>query len=228
HPYEQRLAEIAIPGSLSGSPVATALSNLIDPLEGKLGSINPGDSNTKIIGGTLVYNGQLIVSAYSYYDGAGTQSKSTFTRPTDLNVKGQVVGPVKIGSQYPGWVDKYATLIPQEWQGVFNAPAFAGGSGGAINSLPSWGPSLSAFNPDLVAGSANLPATLVLGYPYGHALANDSVPNALWSQSDVVTGAVFVPGTRSVLFFGKHGLGAYCYGPGTSSQSQAGQPADGG
>jgi hypothetical protein len=31
-----------------------------------------------------------------------------------------------------------------------------------------------------------------------------------------------------VLFFGKHGLGAYCYGPGTSNQSQAGQPADGG
>ena len=52
--------------------------------------------------------------------------------------------------------------------------------------------------------------------------------NALWSQSDHVTGAVFVNGTRTVLFFGRHGKGAYCYGPGTSNQSQAGQPADGG
>jgi len=228
HPYEQRLAEIAVPSSLSGSPVATALSNLIDPLEGKIGSINPGDSNTKIVGGTLVYNGQLIVSAYSYYDGAGTQSKSTFTRPMELTSTGQVVGPIKIGSLYPGWVDKFASLIPAEWQAAFGGPAFAGGAGGAINALQSWGPSVSVFDPASVLSGNGVPATVVLGYPIAHPLADPNAANTLWSQSDVVTGVVFVPGTRSVLFFGLHGQGAYCYGPGTSSQSQAGQPADGG
>jgi len=214
HPYEQRLAEIAIPASFAGSPVATALSNLIDPLEGKLGSINPGDPNTKIIGGTLVFNGQLIVSGYSYYDGAGTQNASAFARPTDLTVRGQVVGPVKIGSQYPGWVDKFAALIPPEWQPNFNAPAFAGGAGGAINSLQSWGPSVSVFDPAMVARGGAVPATVVLGYPQAHPLADTSSGNPFWSQADVVTGVVAVPGTRSILFFGKHGMGAYCYGPG--------------
>jgi hypothetical protein len=228
HPYEQRLAEIAIPSSLSGSPIATALSNLIDPLEGKIGSINPGDSNTKIVGGTLVYNGRLIVSAYSYYDGAGTQNVSTFARPTDLSSTGQLVGPVKIGSQYPGWVDKYAALIPAEWQGTLGGPALAGGAGGAINSLQSWGPSVSVFDPSRIGTTSPVPATVVLGYPQAHPLGGPTAANALWSQSDVVTSVIFVPGTRSVLFFGLHGQGAYCYGPGTSNQSQAGQPADGG
>jgi hypothetical protein len=32
-----------------------------------------------------------------------------------------------------------------------------------------------------------------------------------------LTGVVFPPGTRSVLYFGKHGLGDYCYGTGGSS-----------
>ena len=228
HPYEQQLAEIAIPSSLSGSPIATALSNLIDPLEGKIGSINPGDSNTKIVGGTLVYNGRLIVSAYSYYDGAGTQNVSTFARPMDLSSTGQLVGPVKIGSQYAGWVDKFASLIPAEWQATLCGPALAGGAGGAINSLQSWGPSVSVFDPSRVGTTSPVPATVVLGYPQAHPLADPTAANALWSQSDVVTSAVFVPGTRSVLFFGMHGQGAYCYGPGTSNQSQAGQPADGG
>jgi hypothetical protein len=41
HSYEQRLAEIAIPSSFTGSPIATALSNLIDPLEGKIDASIP-------------------------------------------------------------------------------------------------------------------------------------------------------------------------------------------
>ena len=31
-----------------------------------------------------------------------------------------------------------------------------------------------------------------------------------------------------MLFFGRQGVGTFCYGPGTSNQSQAGQPADNG
>src|SRR5258708_2780390 len=72
HPYEQRLAEIAIPSSFTGTPTATALSNLIDPLEGKLDSVNPppADTNQKLLGSALVYNNQLSLCGFSYYDGA--------------------------------------------------------------------------------------------------------------------------------------------------------------
>jgi hypothetical protein len=39
---------------------------------------------------------------------------------------------------------------------------------------------------------------------------------------------VFPENSRSVLFFGRQGLGDFCYGPGTGDQSQVGKPADGG
>jgi hypothetical protein len=216
HPYEQKIAEVAIPQSLSGTPIATALQNLIDPLEGKLSSINPSDPNSKIIGSAFVHSNQLYLGAFSYYDGAGTQTKSQFVRPTNLSTSGQVQGPFTVGNKYPGWVDKYATQIPTEWQSIFGGQVFVGGSGGAINSLQSWGPSVSAINP--IAGS--IPATLVLGYPYGNSLGSDSA-NPYWGQSSVVFGVVFPQGTRSVLFFGKHGLGAFCYGTGAECNDPA-------
>ena len=227
HPYEQRIAELAIPASLTGSPTATALSNLIDPLEGRLGSINPSDPNSKIIGSALVYNNQLFIGAFSYYDGAGTQTKSEFSRPLSLSTTGQVTGPVKVGSNYPGWVDKYAALIPPEWQALFGGPAFAGGTLGAINSLQSWGPSATVFNPTDVNSLSTVPGTIVLGYPYGSPLADTTVGNQYLSQADFITGMAFPVGTRSVLFFGKHGLGNYCYGTGGSSGGNCYDPDDG-
>ena len=42
-----------------------------------------------------------------------------------------------------------------------------------------------------------------------------------------VNGVLFADGTRSVLFFGKKGLGPYCYGEGTSDSSLNGQPVPG-
>jgi hypothetical protein len=228
HPYEQKVAEVRIPSSFTGTATATVLQNFVDPLEGKLNSINPGDPNSKVIGSAFVYNSQLYLGAFAYYDGAGTQTKSQFVRPTNLSTKGQVLGPFTIGNKYPGWVDKYATLIPSEWQSSFGGSVMVGGSGGAINSLQSWGPSLSVINPLNIGASNPVPATIVVGYPYGNPLDSATVGNPLWSTSDVIAGVVFAGGTRSILFFGKHGSGDYCYGPGTSDPSLAGKPADGG
>jgi len=220
HPYEQRIAEIAIPAVLTGNPVATALSNLIDPLEGKLGSINPSDPNTKIVSASLVIGPTLYIGAYSYYDGAGTQTKSYFARPSLLSTTGSVVGPARVGSNYQGWVDRVAAPVPADWQAALGAPAFAGGGGGAINSNQSWGPSLSVFNPAQIGSVDPVPATLVLGYPIAHPLADTSVGNAFWSQADTIAGVVAIPGTRSVLFVGYHGMGNYCYGTGAECGDQ--------
>jgi hypothetical protein len=214
HPYEQRLAEIAIPSSLTDSPVAAALSELVDPFEGRLREINPSDPNSKILASALVYDGRLYLGAYSYYDGAGTQRKSAFARPTSLLATGQVIGPVAIGSNHPGWVSRVAAIVPSEWQAALGGPAFAGGGGGAVNAVQSWGPAISVFDPVRVGTVDPVPAALILGYPMAHPLADTSVGNALWSQIDTVAGVVAVPGTDSLLFFGKHGMGKYCYGTG--------------
>ena len=65
------LAEVAVPQSFSGTPTATVLQNLTDPLEGKLGSINPSDPNSKIIGSAFVYNDRLYLGAFSYLTAPG-------------------------------------------------------------------------------------------------------------------------------------------------------------
>ena len=46
------------------------------------------------------------------------------------------------------------------------------------------------------------------------------------SQADFITGMVFPSGTRTVLFFGKHGMGNYCYGTGGSSGGDCFDPDD--
>jgi hypothetical protein len=228
HPHEQKMIEIAIPSNISttNTPVATNLTNLIDPLEGLLPQINPSDPNTKFIGAALVYNSKLYIGGVSYYDGAGTQTKSYFSRSLNLSVTGTVAGPAQVGSTYPGWVNRVATLIPTEWQGLFGGPALGGGGGGAIASLQSWGPSASVFDPSLIINSqSQITATNVLGYPFGNPLGDTTVGNSLWSISDNVGGMIFVPNTRSLLYFGYHGSGNYCYGPGTADPNLAGQPA---
>lgn len=227
HPYEQSIAEIAIPLSFSGTPNAAALQNLTDPLEGKIGSINPSDPNTKILAAALVYNGKLYLGAYSYYDGAVTQTRSFFVRPTNLATKGQVQGAFQVGNTYPGWVDKYATTIPPEWHSAFGGQAFVGGAGGAINAVQSWGPSVSVINPSDIGAREPVPASLVLGYPISNPLNPATVANIYWSQTDLVTGVIFPSGTRSVLFFGKHGMGAYCYGTGGRNGGDCYDPDDG-
>jgi hypothetical protein len=227
HTWHQRSAEISIPAVVNSTNVsslntATLLQNFADATEGKLNQINPNDPNSKKIGGQLVYNNKLYVSAYSYYDGASTQSSSHFVRPTSLSTTGQVSGPVRVGSQYPGFVSGYMTHIPSEWQSLFGGPALTGNCCLAIVSVQSSGPAASVFNPSNVGVSNPVPATPVVGYPYSHPLADWGTTNQYFNGTTQVTGIVFPSGTRSVLFFGRHGVGTFCYGTG----AECNDPAD--
>ena len=236
HDWHQFSAEISIPtpakgSTLSSLPRATLIQPFGDPTEGKLGQINPNDPNSKKIGGHLVYNGNLYVTGWSYYDGSGTQNASHFRRPLNLSSSGQVVGPVRVGSQYPGFVHGYMTLIPPEWRASFGGPALTGHGGAAIDSLQSAGPAASVFDPEKIGTVNPVPATPVVGYPLANSLAGKGGAqtgggNAWWGSSSQVRGVVFPDGTRSVLFFGRHGSGAYCYGTGGTS-GQCYDPADG-
>ncbi|MCC7185784.1 MAG: hypothetical protein IT185_06055, partial [Acidobacteria bacterium] len=228
HDWHQRSAEISIPEvinnpNLTGLATATLLQSFGDPTEGKLGQINPSDPNSKKVGGHLVYNGSLYVTGWSYYDGAGTQSASHFRRPLSLSSSGQVVGPVRVGSQYPGYVHGFMTTIPPEWQSAFGGPALTGHGGASIASIQSNGPAASVFDPARIGTVSPVPATPVVGYPLAQSLARryganeTGAANAYWLATDSVDGAAFPVGTRSVLFFGRHGQGAYCYGTGGTS-----------
>jgi hypothetical protein len=231
---QQWLGEISIPtlqssSTIGGLAVSKALQALSDPSQGTLNNINPTDPNPHKLGGVLVSGNNLYFTAYSYYDGNVTQKTSQFVRPVNLSTTGQVQGPFTVGTQYQGFVDGYMTWIPSEWQALFGGPALVGNCCLAITSAQSNGPAASVYNPANVGTSSPVPATPVVGYPYSNPLGTGwGTQSTLYNGTTHIRGIVFPPGTRSVLFFGRHGTGSFCYGPGTSNQSLAGQPADGG
>ncbi len=228
HDQRQPSVEVKIPAlvnstDLSKLATATLLQSFADPTEGKLSSINNSDPNAKKIGGHLVYKGKLYVTGYSYYDGSGTQSTSHFSRPLDLSAKGQVVGPVRVGSQYPGFVHGYMTPVPAEWQSAFGGPVLTGHCCLSITGHQSNGPAVSVFDPEKIGQVSPVPATAVLGYPYPQILGpGETTGNRYFNLATKIKGVVFPNGTRSVLFFGRQGTGKYCYGEG----STCGDPSD--
>ena len=245
HTWYQYTAEVSIPSpvnstNISTLPTATLLQPLTDALDGKRTSVNPSDPNAQNIGGYLVYNGNLVVSVYSYYDGSGTQSASHFVRPLNLSTTGQVKGPFRVGTLYPGFVSGYMNSVPTEWQSLLGGPDLTGNCCLNIISEQSSGPSVSVFSPSDLGGTNPTPATELLGYPistplagYGSTFTQPTTATApasgsYFNGSTKITGIVFPNGSRSVLFFGRQGLGKFCYGEGTSNSSLAGQPADGG
>jgi len=227
HPYGQLSAEVSIPALVNSSTLtalntATLLQQFGDPTNGKLNSVNPSTGSPNYIGGQLVYNSQLIVSVYTYYDGSGTQNSSHFVASLNLSNESQVTGPFQVGTQYPGFVSAYMTPVPTEWQGPLGGPALTGNCCLNIISEQSNGPAVSAFNPAQLGVVIPAPATPLVGYPLSNPLGTGwGTQSNLFNGTTQITGIVFPPGTRSVLFFGSQGTGPFCYGVGTSSQSQA-------
>lgn len=220
HDWHQLSAEIRIPtivnsGDINSLATATMLQSFKDPTEGKLGSIDATNSNPKKTGGHLVYNGKLIVTGYSFYDASGTQSTSHSTRPLSLSTTGQVKGPYLLGSD-PHFVGGYMTLVPSEWQTLFGGPALTGMCCLSIASVQSNGPSISVFDPNQVGQVTPVPATRLLGYPLAYPLRPATSTNNYYNLATKITGVVFPVETRSVLFFGRQGVGTYCYGEGAA------------
>jgi hypothetical protein len=215
HDVHQRVAEISIPqvvnsSSLSALPTATLRQNFADVLEGRGSQIGSG-SDVKI-GGMLVNGNSLIISAFLYYDGSGSQTLSHFKSGLNLATTGDVQGPYRLGSAGAGYVSGYMTPIPPEWLSLFGSPALTGNCCLSIIGRTSSGPAVSAFNPAHVASQNPVPATELLGYPLEHSLAPFDSKNALFNGTTKMGGVAFPKGTRSVLFVGRHGTGPYCYG----------------
>ncbi|MFO7303787.1 MAG: hypothetical protein DIU54_015385, partial [Acidobacteriota bacterium] len=220
HSYCQHVAEWRVP-SLGG--VAPLLQNPVDPTGGRLQQINPQDPNSKAIGGLLVVGDRLVVSGFSTYDGSGSAVASHFVRSTTLGAGG-TTGPFRVGDRNPAFYAGYMGRIPSAWQSAFGGDTLTGQCCLSIITRTSFGPSVSVVNSaDLVAGRNPTPATMLVGYPEGHTtLGGGDRQSNVFSLTSRVTGVVFPENTASVLFFGRHGTGPYCYGEG----SACGDPED--
>jgi hypothetical protein len=221
------VAEISIPepkiaDNVASLETARFIQNFSDPLEGKRDSVNPGSRNPKQIGGLLVHQGKLIVSVNSVYDAGSKQDTSHFSRSKDLLASDTLFGPVKVGKTYPGWVGGYMSDIPRQWQAELGGQALTGKFGLAIIGLQSWGPTVTAFNPDFDSDD-NADGKLLLGYPANQSILGGGydVQSEFFNGSSKGSGIVIPNNSSSLLFFGRHGYGRFCYGTG----KECGDPA---
>ena len=231
HPYQQQVAEISIPAL---GETAVIIQPFTDLSEGRMLSVgqSPCCDNPQV-GGLLVYKGQLYESVYLYYDGTASQVLSHFTSGLDLLVRSDISGPYQIGAyglvpgqNTAGFVDGWMVHVPSEWQSALGGPVLVGQCCIPIISRTSLGPSAFAIDPAQI-GSTPAPAVPLLYYTGQHVLP-DQGGLSLANVTTQMGGAVFPEGTRSLLFFGRIGLGKYCYGEGTSDKSLdgTGPPAD--
>ncbi len=217
HDHHQRTAEIIIPatlgtGSVDDLPRSVYVQPPADATNGGLPRIaDPELDGYGRIGGYLVVDGQLVISGYHYYDASNSQTQSHFVTDTTFS---QTTDPFTMsGDVPPRWLGGPMATIPSAWQSAFGGDSYLTGLAGiSIVSNSSVGPSAATFAADDVAGANS--ATLVVGYPLSQPLDVPEQQSDLWNLTSEVRGVTFPNGTDSVLFFGSHGTGAYCYGTG--------------
>ena len=189
--------------------MATFIQNYTDPTGGTANQI--GDCyNGCFMGGQLIYNNNLYLTAFSYYDAAFTANKSIWRHNLTLSNQSGRVGPVAAGPGNQGTYNQYMDNVPSAFQSMLGGPAVIGGCCFSIISRTSLGPALYAFDPE------NLGTVVPLvGYPDGHQTLNAWGASGAHPEANPTTkmGAVsFVEGTDTVLFVGTTGKGQYCYG----------------
>lgn len=215
HDWHQMVAEVAVPAirrgpQLADLDIAQVIQPFADPLEGRLPQVGP---QTNKIGGLLPYRGTLYLSAYRYYDGDGNASLSHFASGLDLGASGDVRGPYAL-TYPPGFTAGYFGLVPPRWQAKLGGPVLTGQCCIPIISRSSFGPAVFTIDPTRLGTSNPLPAVPLVFYDQQHTLDGYDVQSTLFNASTSMGGVVFPEGSRSVLFFGRQGLGPYCYGEG--------------
>ncbi|MBI5501977.1 MAG: hypothetical protein HY907_17165 [Deltaproteobacteria bacterium] len=233
HDWNQWVAEVSIPepsgaASFDELPVASVLQDMREITEGHLAEIGAAGAPVQYgkIGGLLVVGDALIGTAYSWYDAAIEAELSHFRSGLELAAAGDFAGMFKVGERNPGFLAGYMAVVPERWRALLGGPCVTGQAAVPIISRSSQGPALFAFGPAELSEASEAAAIWLVGYPQEHPTLGDwtntTMPNPAYNMGSTVKGVVIPDGTRSVLFFGKTGLGIPCYGLGTDDPSLAG------
>jgi hypothetical protein len=212
------VAEIAIPAPLaeptSKLNTAALIQGFADPSEGRFNKFGMNR-----IGGLLVVGSKLVFDGYIFYDATNTQTRSHFIRSTNLSAGGSVQGPFENSfTTTAGLLDGYMANVPAAWQALLGGTALTGNCCLSIIGRTSWGPAVFSFTPgDL---KDKFPVRPLAYYTMEHPTLGNGTPptpnSALFTLADTIKGVAMPDGHRSVLFFGGHGAGAWCYGNGTA------------
>lgn len=230
HDHQQQVTEVSIPEIVQSNTLADLqtgkiLQSFADATNGKMYSLDTGSIK---IGGLLVYNNRLLGTAYSYYDGDNSQKQSHFSGSLDLSRVSKVRGMFSVGNVGAGFVSGYMASVPVAWQKVFGGHVLTGNCCLAIAGRTSLGPAAFVFNPEDLGkksssvstgpSSADLTPTSaqpLVYYPITRPnLGKWGETSSVYNGSTMVRGVVWPAQTSSVIFFGTHGVGNYCYGTG--------------
>ena len=220
-----RLAEVNIPapvnsGDVNALPFASFLQGFYDPTEGNLWQVAADGAS---IDGILVHGDRLYGSASIYYDANNTQRVSHYSRSTDLSAPSFAGMAPVWQSDMTGFVSGFMANVPAEWQQKLGGPAVTGQCCLPIVWRTSWGPSAFAWNPQQLTGGNLVPATPLLYYPGAHpTLGHWDGSGATYGGTTQINGVAIIAGTRTALYFGRNGVGPFCYGNGTSDKGLVG------
>lgn len=228
HDNEQKIAEITIPElkpfAFTGMNLAKIVQNFYDPTDGKFAAISTSRYYSKVAG-LLVWRDKLITSMYHYYDASGTQKASHFVSARDLSISNDAVGPFKVGNLKTGYTSGYMTAVPNSWRDLLGTPALVGNCCIPIISRTSFGPSIFGFDPDNLGTIDPVPAVPFVYYPESNPLSEYNSTSPMFNGTTQIYGVAFPEGFRSILFFGRHGTGPFCYGstcfPGAGQSNHA-------
>jgi len=214
---DQTVAEVSIPAirnsnDLNDLATATVLQGFTEITEGKIDTVS-SDSAGNNIGGLMVYKGKLYGTAYSYYDADRATILSHFVSSLNLSLQGDAKGMYEVGDVGAGYVAGHMAPIPPEWQASLGGNAITGQGMIPITGRTSPGPAAFSFDPEDLGQKDPVPASPLVYYTLSNPLAPLKEQSELYNKATKMAGAVFPGGTRSLLFFGTHGIGPFCYGP---------------
>jgi hypothetical protein len=224
--FDGKVGQIQIPTTFVKSStwedlvVANVLQPFRDVTDGEY-SRNPssiGDiSSGAPIYGLLSYNNKLIVGVTIYY--STTQEGSHGVSSLNLSEPSDFRGFFKFSSSItakPRALGGEMNLIPAEWQAALGGKAMTGNQAVPLISATSAGPAVTVFDPDQISSSAPIDGNTLMYYPLSSPVCGAegcvSTSNPVYNGSSMIRGRAIIPGTRSLLFFGKHGLGEFWYG----------------
>ena len=188
--------------------------NLSKSIQSSIPNFPLNTTNGVNIGGLEVVDNELIGTFWEYY--AGSRSDfSHFTLSSTNLATANVEGLYQVGDASGGYVGGYMTAVPEQWQDELGMPYLTGQAAINIISQTSAGPAAFGFDPDTL-GSGTAPAINYLSYPLAHPLAPVSSTNPLFNLASEITGVIFPENSDSIIFFGRHGTGQYCYGTGSA------------
>jgi hypothetical protein len=224
HDYTDQLARVSIPAIGGVATILEDCTTIPNVQEIVPGTNKAVLANGLQLGGTLIWNNRVIVTAFTNYDnaadGPGGMQLSHFGGSTIATL----AGPRKVSDSVNtpvGMTGGYMGIVPPEWRTAVGGPALTGLCCISILSRTSYGPSAHAFDPDLVvAGSGLVPSVALVGYPDAHQTlgaydADNPYYNSAWS----VGGVAWPNNTKSVYFVANAPKGPYCYGVGDPVQA---------